>query len=165
MLAGIARGAGARFLICALLLLPAPLAARSGEWTATDPPIDWGHISHGRINARGEAVGYHYRPGGVDPPDARVVHIFAPPDRNGVYEAAVELRDPASGHWVEKLEPSSFFPDAMRDPEVIRAILTAFRAGHLRADGRFIGPSGSGFRVEGWYERGHIEAAYPLRRR
>jgi EndoU nuclease-like protein len=82
-----------------------------------------------------------------------------------VYAAEVALRDPATGRWVEKLEPSSFFPDALRDPEVIRAILTAFQAGHLRPDGRFVGPSGRGFRVEGWYERGRIEAAYPLRRR
>jgi hypothetical protein len=150
-----------------LLLLPAGLFARDTapavKWTATDPPIDFAHIETGKINRRGEAVGYHHRANGVDPPSARVLRIVQPPDIDGVYRARVALRDPASGQWIDKRAASTFFPDAMSDDEVIQAVLAAFHQGHVRGDGRFVGASGHGFAIEGWYQSGHIDAAYPLR--
>jgi Bacterial EndoU nuclease len=154
-------------LLFALLVAPAALSARApgpaGRWTATEPPIDEAHIAHGTINRRGYAVGYHHRWHGVDPPDARVLRIIQPPDAVGIYRARVAIRDPATGAWVAKKAPSTFFPDAMSERAVIAAVLHAFRDGRRRGDGRFIGPSGGGFAIEGWYERGRIVAAYPLR--
>ncbi|MGH7031443.1 MAG: EndoU domain-containing protein [Stellaceae bacterium] len=154
--------------LCALLvLLPAGLCARGialvGQWTATDPPVDFAHIETGAINRRGEAVGYHHRLNGVDPPGARVRRIVQPPDANGVYRARVALRDPSTGAWVDKRAASTFFPDAMSDDAVIAAVLAAFHDGRRRRDGRFVGDSGDGFAIEGWYHAGRIAAAYPLR--
>jgi hypothetical protein len=150
-----------------LVLVPAGLSARdlapAGKWTATDPPIDIAHIQTGEINRRGEAVGYHHRPNGVDPPGARVLRIVQPPDANGVYRARVALRDPETGTWLDKRASSTFFPDAMSADEVTQAVLAAFRHGQMRGDGEFSGDSGHGFVIEGWYQRGRIAAAYPLR--
>ena len=154
----------------ALLLVPAALTARgleapglSAKWTTSDPPINLMHIDYGEINWRGEAVGYHHRPNGVDPPGARVERIVQPPDANGIYRARVALRDPATGAWIDKKAPSTFFPDALSDDQVIEAVLAAFQAGRRRGDGQFIGASGRGFAIEGWYQNGRINAAYPLR--
>jgi hypothetical protein len=154
----------AKLVLLALLLVLVPASGRSEEWTATDPPIRYGHIAHGGINWRGEAVGYHHRPNGVDPPGARVVQIVASPNASGVYRARVAIRDPSTGRWIDKKAPSTFFPDALSDRDVIAAILAAFNDGRLRADGRFIGDSHRGFAIEGWYEHGRIVAAYPLYR-
>jgi EndoU nuclease-like protein len=149
------------------VLLPAGLLARdrapAGKWTATDPPIDFAHIQTGAINRRGEAVGYHHRPNGVDPPGARVLRIVQPADANGVYRARVALFDPTTGAWIDKRASSTFFPDAMSNDEVIEAVLAAFHHGQMRGDGEFSGDSGHGFVIEGWYQRGRIAAAYPLR--
>jgi hypothetical protein len=154
----------------ALLLVPVALAARSLEapglaakWTRSDPPINLAHIDYGEINRHGEAVGYHHRLNGVDPPGARVERIVQPPDANGVYRARIALRDPMTGVWIDKKAPSTFFPDAMTDDEVIEAILAAFQTERRRGDGQFIGASGRGFAIEGWYQNGRINAAYPLR--
>jgi hypothetical protein len=154
----------------ALLLVPAALSARGLEapgfgikWTTSDPPINLTHIDYGEINRYGEAVGYHHRPNAVDPPGARVERIVQPPDANGVYRARVALRDPTTGMWIDKKAPSTFFPDAMSDDEVIEAVLAAFQTGRRRGDGQFIGASGRGFAIEGWYQNGRINAAYPLR--
>ena len=154
----------------ALLLVPAALSARdleapgfTAKWTPSDPPINLAHIDYGEINRHGEAVGYHDRLDGVDPLGARVERIVQPPDANGVYRARVALRDPATGDWIDKKAPSTFFPDAMSDDEVIEAILAAFQTSHRRGDGQFIGASGRGFAIEGWYQNGRINAAYPLR--
>ncbi len=144
-----------------LVLLPAALAAQ--QWTQTEPPIDLAHIDMGEINRHGEPVGYHHRANGIDPPSARVLRIVQPPDANGVYRARVELRDPATGAWLDKRAASTFFPDAMSDAEVVAAVLAAFGNGHVRRDGRFVGRSGRGFVIEGWYRSGRILAAYPLR--
>ena len=157
-------------ILFALLLVPAALSARdlgasglAAKWTTSDPPINLLHIDYGEINGRGEAVGYHHRPNGVDPPGARVQRIVQAPDAGGIYRARVALRDPATGAWVEKKAPSTFFPDAMSDDQVIQAVLAAFRDGRRRGDGQFIGASGRGFSIEGWSQNGRINAAYPLR--
>ena len=154
----------------ALLLVPAALSAReleapgpAAKWTTSDPPINLLHIDHGEINGYHEAVGYHHRPNGVDPPGARVQRIVQPPDASGIYRARVALRDPVTGEWIDKKAPSTFFPDAMSDHEVVEAVLAAFQAGNRHGDGQFIGASGRGFAIEGWYENGRINAAYPLR--
>ena len=169
-------GGGARasvkaFALFALLvLIPVTLSAQpavapslAGKWTSTDPPVNLAHIDYGEINRHGEAVGYHHRPNGVDPPGARVRQIVQPPDASGVYRARVALRDPATGGWIEKKAPSTFFPDAMSDKEVVDAVLGAFRDGRRRGDGQFVGGSGRGFAIEGWYQNGRINSAYPLR--
>ncbi len=164
-----ARGAARGFLLCLLLLAAAGASARdvgtppAGRWTATDPPINFRHIELGEINRRGEAVGFHHRPNGIDPATARVERIAQAPDAHGVYRARVAIRDPQSGAFVPKKAPSTFFPDAMSDQDVIDMILAVFRSSHRRGDGRFVGDSGRGFAVEGWYQNGRINAAYPLR--
>ena len=159
------------FTLCVLLVLapttltvrPAVAPSLAGKWTSTDPPVNLAHIDYGEINRHGEAVGYHHRPDGTDPDDARVLQIIQPPDPKGVYRARVSIRDPATGAWVRKKAPSTFFPDAMSDPDVVNAILAAFHNGQRRSDGQFVGPSGRGFMIEGWFQNGRINAAYPLR--
>ncbi len=164
-----ANGEALLAVIVLLMLLPGSVPARetigtSGtKWTATDPPINFAHIETGEINRRGEAVGYHHRPNGVDPPGAKVLRVTQPPDANGVYRARVALRDAATGEWIDKRASSTFFPDAMSDNEVIQAVLNAFRNGQRHRGGEFVGASGHGFVIEGWYQSGRIVAAYPLR--
>ncbi|MGC2201227.1 MAG: EndoU domain-containing protein [Stellaceae bacterium] len=159
-----------RLLALLLLLIPAGAIARGFEaalpaskWTATDPPVNLAHIDFGEINAHREAVGYHHRPNGIDPVGARLLQIVQPPDEHQVYRGRVAIRDRRSGVWVQKKAPSTFFPDAMSDPDVIEAILLAFHSGQMRDDGQFVGPSGRGFTIEGWFQNGRISAAYPLR--
>jgi hypothetical protein len=159
-----------RVLAVLLVLTPAAALTRQIEalapedkWTTTDPQINLVHIDLGEINREGRAVGYHHRPNGTDPDSARVLEIIQPPDPNGVYRARVSIRDAVTGAWVRKRVPSTFFPDGMSDPDVVNAVLTAFRDGHRRSDGQFVGPSGRGFMIEGWYQKCRINAAYPLR--
>jgi len=127
------------------------------EWSATDPPVNETHIFEGQINKRGKPVGFHSRPGGRNPANARVVRVTDGPNRSGVYTADVEIRD--GGRWLEK--GSTLYPDAMSRREVIAAILHAFRE---RTGGgeKFRGPSGRGFTIEGYFQNGRINTAYPI---
>lgn len=133
-------------------------------WSQTDPPVNETHIFEGGINGRGSPVGFHSRPGGHDPTRARVVRVLRPPNRNGVYEAEVEVQAPDSGRWLAKR--STFYPDRLDRPAVIAAILHAY-AGRSGTSGRdaelFRGPSGLGFTIEGYLLRdGRINTAYPI---
>ena len=49
------------------------------------------------------------------------------------------------------------------DNEVIDAVLAAFQGGRRRGEGQFVGASGRGFAIEGWYQNGRINSVYPLR--
>ncbi len=160
-------------VVLGLLLLWGPLSHAGAflpsnsqphaSWSSTDPPVNLEHIFHGEINRRGRPVGYHSRPGGQDPPHARVVRITAGPNRAGVYETTVEIRTD-DGEWLGKR--STFFPDHMNRQEVLEAILHAYHNRTSLESRRFTGPSGKGFVIRGYLLRdGRINTAFPLYRR
>lgn len=160
------------FLVAVFLIISSipPAEARrhqaedSGvQWSLTTPPVSETHIFEGEINRRGKAVGFHSRPGGRDPVNARVCAVTDGPNRRGVYSAQVEIRKPG-GPWLRKR--STFFPDDMNRAEVIQAILHAYH-NRSREDGpKFSGPSGKGFTIEGYLlPDARINTAFPLYRR
>jgi hypothetical protein len=124
----------------------------------TSPPINLTHIFEGEINKRGKPVGYHSRPGGKDPANARVGRVIDRPNRLGVYTAEVEIR--SGSRWLSKR--STFYPDRMDRAAVIQAILNAFKNRTSGSSEKFRGPSGRGFTIEGYYQNGRINTAYPI---
>lgn len=138
--------------------LPGPertINHHSRVWSDTRPSINLTHIFAGEINRRGRPVGFHSRPEGADPSGSGMVRLIDRPNHAGVYTAVVWIgrRD-----WTKF---STFYPDRLTRPMVIKAILSAFRRGR-RHGVRFSGPSGYGFTVEGYVQNGRISTAYPL---
>jgi hypothetical protein len=127
--------------------------------SAAVPPINLSHVFEGEINRRGRPVGFHARPGGRDPRNARVARVLEGPNRLGVYVAAVEIRG-HHGDWLDKR--STFYPDRMSRQQVAAAILNAWRRRTTAGAEKFRGPSGLGFTIEGWYQNGRINTAYPI---
>ena len=129
------------------------------QWSTTTPNINLWHVFEGEINRGGKPVGYHARPGGGDPAGARVLSVGNGPNRLGVYTARVSIAD--EGGWKEK--NSSFFPDALSREEVVEVILNAYRESPNPDAQPFEGPSGLGFRVQGYTSsRGGINTAFPI---
>jgi len=128
------------------------------EWSRTSPPVNVTHIFEGEVNGRGKPVGFHSRPGGRDPRGARVVRIVDRPNRAGVYTAEVEIRSGAD--WLPKR--STLYPDRLSRDAVIQAALHAFAARTTGGSEKFRGPSGQGFTIEGYYQNGRINTAYPI---
>ena len=119
------------------------------------------HIFEGEINRSGKPVGFHSRPFGVDPPNARVVKMMGKPNREGVYTARVEIFDPQTKQWKDKF--SSFFPDKMDGAMVQRAIGHAYAKRHANKKQPWQGPSGHGFDVQGYVDqKGRINTAFPV---
>lgn len=148
----------AAFVLTVLALAALAPLVLARELSRTDPPVNLTHVFEGEINKRGKPVGFHSRPGGQDPADARVARIVEPPNRQGVYVADVEIRNGA-GRWLRKR--STFYPDRMSRQQVIAAILHAFR-GRAGGGEKFRGPSGHGFTIEGYFQNGRINTAYPI---
>jgi EndoU nuclease-like protein len=128
------------------------------EWSRTSPPVNVTHIFEGEVNKRGKPVGFHSRPGGRDPQGARLVRVVERANRSGVYTAEVEIRSGSA--WLGKR--STFYPDRLDRAAVIQAVLHAFAERTTGGSERFRGPSGRGFTIEGYYQNGRINTAYPI---
>ncbi|HEY0554931.1 MAG TPA: EndoU domain-containing protein [Thermoanaerobaculia bacterium] len=160
----------AALAVAALVLIQGAALSRSRgsrggrpaeEWSRTSPPVNVTHIFEGEINRRGKPTGFHSRPGGHDPANARLVRIVDRPNRAGVYNAEVEIRSEflSGSAWLAKR--STVYPDRMDRAAVIQAVLNAFQ--HRSGNGElFRGPSGAGFTIEGYYQNGRINTAYPI---
>ena len=156
-------------LILALMALALSWTPGVPSWTAaaagrvslsdTDPPVNETHIFNGEINRRGKPVGFHSRPGGRNPAGARLSRILQGPNRLGVYVAEVEIRA-RDGRWLRKT--STFYPDALSRRDVVRAILHAYGRRTTGGAEKFRGPSGRGFTIEGYYQNGRINTAWPI---
>jgi hypothetical protein len=127
------------------------------EWSRTSPPVNVTHIFEGEINKRGKPTGFHSRPGGKDPANARVARIVDRPNRAGVYTAEVEIR--SGSQWLSKR--STLYPDRLDREAVIQAVLNAFQKRSGSGE-KFRGPSGQGFTIEGYFQNGRINTAYPI---
>ncbi len=136
-------------------------AAESGSSAGLAPglAVNEEHVFEGLINRKGRPVGFHSRPGGRDPEGARLVGVLEGPNPAGIYTAEVEIRDPRSGRWLRKT--STFYPDRMQRTEVLQAIHHAFESRQGGGE-KFRGPSGAGFTIEGYYQDGRINTAYPI---
>jgi Bacterial EndoU nuclease len=132
-------------------------------WSATTPRVNRTHIFQGGVNRRGKPVGFHSRPGGIDPAQAHVVRVLRPANDLGIYEALVEITDPR-GYGGSVRKRSTFYPDRLGHAAVVAAILNAWNHRQPGDGGeRFRGPSGLGFTIEGYVlDDGSINTAYPI---
>lgn len=132
------------------------------HWSNSEPEINLWHVFEGEINRKGKPTGFHSRPGGQDPANARVVSVKDKPNRQGVYTANIEVRD--GGRWKSKF--SSFFPDALSQQEVVDVIVHAYNNSKNPNKQPWSGPSGLGFQVQGYTtSRGGINTAFPVYQR
>jgi hypothetical protein len=148
--------------LAALVLVQGQALSRSHrstgeEWSRTSPPVNVSHIFEGEINRSGKPVGFHSRPGGRDPQNARLVRVVDRPNRAGVYTAEVEIR--SGSEWLSKR--STLYPDRLDRAAVIQAVLNAFQNREGGGE-KFRGPSGQGFTIEGYFQNGRINTAYPI---
>jgi len=96
----------------------------------TTHTIGGGHVRPGLP----KGSGYHYRPGGEDFPDRRIVPGSKVTYPNGVYKAKPEFFDPTlnppAGAWKPKSGNggvSTFFPDDWTPAQVDNAVSGAFK--------------------------------------
>jgi Bacterial EndoU nuclease len=110
------------------------------------------------------AAGFHHQAPGTES-NARIVPgTQSAPDRHGVYEGRVEIKDPATGQWVRKTAQSTFFPKTWTRSEVRTAILDAFANRTDVGNGRWTGRLSTGMRVTGYLDEARrITSAYPVK--
>ncbi|WP_119166180.1 EndoU domain-containing protein [Algihabitans albus] len=132
-------------------------------WSVSEPPVNLTHVFCGEINRRGRPVGFHARPNGDDPPNARLIEVLDGPNALGVYTAEVAVRRPATGWQTADEKFSSFFPDSMTPQQILDAILTAFHEAR-DGEGKWRGDPGFGFLIEGWLlpDGRRINTAWPI---
>lgn len=123
----------------------------------TDSAIE--HIFEGQVNARGKAVGYHYK--GIEGTSGNVIPETESSTNNfGIYKAKVEVNGipkTANGGF------SSFYPKSMSPQEVIGSINEAYRNRVYIRGNTYSGLTSSGVEIEMFLDKnGKIISAYPV---
>ena len=123
----------------------------------TDSAIE--HIFEGQVNARGKAVGYHYK--GIEGTSGNVIPGTESSTNNfGIYKAKVEVNGipkTANGGF------SSFYPKSMSPQEVIGSINEAYRNRVYIRGNTYSGLTSSGMEIEMFLDKnGKIISAYPV---
>ena len=113
------------------------------------PPINEEHIFNGEYKSNGKVVGFHSRPDGKNPPNAKVIEINDGPNALGVYTAEVKICKTAA-HLKCGIKNSSFFPNKLSRNEVLKVISHAYDNRTTGSAMKFSGPSGLGFTVDGY---------------
>jgi hypothetical protein len=130
-------------------------------WSTTDPQINLVHVFDGEINRKGKPTGFHHFSPRTDPARSRIKKVLAGPNKTGVYTALVEIFDRKRNQWKEKF--SSLFPSSLTRHTLINGILHAYRNSELGTGRKWRGPSGLGFKIEGYLLKdGRIITAYPI---
>ena len=134
------------------------------------PRVELRHIFCGEINRRGQAVGFHSRPGGVNPPTVSGTGASRPVRGHpGLYNL-LRFQITQDGR-TETKGISTLYPDKCSAEDVIAAIQNAYNTGRHN-DQQFRGPSGPSctddddrpFPITGFTDhRGgsHIRTGYP----
>ena len=123
----------------------------------TDSAIE--HIFEGQVNARGKAVGYHYK--GIEGTSGNVIPETESSTNNfGIYKAKVEVNGipkTANGGF------SSFYPKSMSRQEVIGRINEPSRNRVYIRGNTYSGLTSSGMEIEMFLDKnGKIISAYPV---
>jgi hypothetical protein len=129
--------------------------------------INLRHVFSGEIK-KGKALGYHTafsisEGGGVQAKISSVLNQST--QYPGVYRAKIELIDSKIGKRFNK--SSTFFPDSWNRVKVTDEIRSAYqnalsKNGVAKDSGKWNGISASGYKIEGYFQNGTINTAYPL---
>jgi hypothetical protein len=145
-------------------------------WDDFSPNVSWGHVFEGELrpgpNGTTRALGYHHE-SQFSPSTTRVISgTETSLDANGVYQARVQIQDPATGIWIDKKASSSFFPKSWTPEQVNAEVMSAFgnktwlvvpsQPGLPRS---WEGIGDAGIRVRGHFNNGRIDTAYPIWRK
>lgn len=92
-----------------------------------------------------------------------MVQVIDRPNAQGIYRARVEIRDPTTGRWINKGQPSTFFPDGWSRIRVLAEIKGASRQRYLTRGRYWEGRSPSGVRIGSYLDQaGAITTAFPI---
>lgn len=118
-----------------------------------------GHILDGNVNRFGNGSGGHRR----NSDNINVVEETKGPDANGVTEGRIQVRDPATGRFVNKPAKTTFFPSHWTRRQTLREVQGAFNNKRDLGNGRWEGTSPSGVPVRGRVDdAGNITSAFPV---
>ena len=126
------------------------------------PKFDFRHIIDGEITKNGKGSAGGHKVG----ENVRVTRIFKISDKNGVYQAKVEIYNPTKNIWQEKGAKTTMFPDDWSIEKTKWEINGAWNSSDFRIDVTekgigWEGTSPSGIKIEG-YLNNKGNTAYPV---
>ena len=129
--------------------------------------IRYDHVLDGNINGLGVGSGGHY----IRSDNVRITKITGEADANGVIRAQTQIRDPKTGGWIDKPNPTTLYPEYWTKRQTIKEIEGAFQNSKPipndipgRPPKLWEGTSPSGVKIQGYYTKpeGGAATAWPV---
>ena len=125
-----------------------------------DPKFDFRHIIDGEITKNGKGSAGGHKVG----ENVRVTGIIEKPDKNGVYQAKVEIYNPTKNIWQEKGAKTTMFPDDWSIDKTKQEINGAWNSSDFEIidpiKNIWQGTSPNGIKIKGFINNRTL--AYPL---
>ncbi|MEZ5047952.1 MAG: EndoU domain-containing protein, partial [Chitinophagaceae bacterium] len=96
------------------------------------------------------------------PAHHRISKLIKEPNKNGVWEAEIEVLNPSTQKWLVKDKPSTFFPNNWSETTLVNKIHEAFVDRQLESSTKSIGTTKCGVRIVFIFKENKIKTLYPL---
>ena len=114
------------------------------------------HILHGEIK-KGKSIGIHF----FQPEKHQIIEIVKEENKNGVWEAYIQIRHPKTNTWVKKEKASTFFPINWTHEQLIEKLKIAFQNKKRKYVYQYIGKTDCGVKIIFFLKNNQVVSCFP----
>nr|HPH99353.1 EndoU domain-containing protein [Chitinophagaceae bacterium] len=115
------------------------------------------HIMNGKIE-KNKVGGVHY----YNPEYHKIVRDTKKPNKDGIWEAKISIKNYKNNKWIEKEELSTFFPKNWDTTTLCFKLKEAFVTKEKQNGGIYIGNTSCGIKIAFYFKGSKILSVYPL---
>ena len=114
------------------------------------------HILHGEIK-KGKSIGIHF----FQPEKHQIIEIVKEENKNGVWEAYIQIRHPKTNTWVKKEKTSTFFPINWTHEQLVEKLKIAFLNKKRKYVYQYIGKTDCGVKIIFFLKNNLVVSCFP----
>jgi hypothetical protein len=114
------------------------------------------HILEGEIK-KGKSIGIHF----FQPEKHQIIEILKEKNKNGVWEAFIQIRHPKTNTWVKKEKASTFFPMHWTYEQLVEKLKIAFVNKKRKYVYQYIGKTDCGVKVIFFLKNNLVVSCFP----
>ena len=115
------------------------------------------HIISGKIKDKKSYGGHLF-----NSTTQKIIEITKTPNIKGIWEARISLKDIKTGTWIEKEQPTTFFPQTWSIGFLLLKLESAFLNKKKESETKYTGNTDCGIPIVFVYRKDEVVSAYPI---